>query len=110
MSIKDFVIATVTEQPRMGNEELASLVREEFGSNTSAASSGPGEPSGWYCTVSMGSEWWRSPSTEPSLRLRWLTKKPAEAGSDSPTTSTSWFCAVTWTRRVISSRTGWLAP
>ncbi len=38
MSIKDFVIATVTEQPGLGNEDLAALVREEFGSNTSAAS------------------------------------------------------------------------
>ena len=42
-------------------------------SKTSSASSGPGEPSGWYCTVSTGSSRWRSPSTEPSLRLRWLT-------------------------------------
>lgn len=42
-------------------------------SNTASASSGPGAPSGWYWTVSMGSSWWRNPSTEPSLRLTWLT-------------------------------------
>ena len=49
-------------------------------SKTSAASSGPGEPSGWYWTVSIGSVRWRRPSTEPSLRLRWLTLKPDSAG------------------------------
>ena len=31
------------------------------------------------------------------------------AGSESATTSTSWFCAVTVTRPLPSSRTGWLA-
>ncbi len=45
-------------------------------SNTASASSGPGAPSGWYWTVSIGSVAWRSPSTEPSLRLTWLTRKP----------------------------------
>ena len=70
-------------------------------SKTSSASSGPGEPSGWYWTVSIGSSRWRRPSTEPSLRLRWLTRKPDAAGSDSPTTWTSWFWAVTWTPPVL---------
>ena len=45
-------------------------------SKTASASSGPGAPSGWYWTVSIGSSRWRSPSTEPSLRLTWLTRKP----------------------------------
>ena len=66
-------------------------------SNTASASSGPGAPSGWYWTVSMGSSAWRSPSTERSLRLSWLTRNPDDAGRLSPTTWTSWFCAVTWT-------------
>ena len=79
-------------------------------SNTASASSGPGAPSGWYWTVSIGSVAWRSPSTEPSLRLTWLTWKPDAAGSDSPTTCTSWFWAVTWTRSSSRSRTGWFAP
>ena len=55
-------------------------------SNTASASSGPGAPSGWYCTVSIGFEAWRSPSTEPSFRLTWLTWKPPSVGSESPTT------------------------
>ena len=38
-------------------------------SKTANASSGPGAPSGWYWTVSIGSSRWRSPSTERSLRL-----------------------------------------
>ena len=45
-------------------------------SKTASASSGPGAPSGWYWTVSIGSSAWRRPSTEPSLRLSWLTRKP----------------------------------
>ncbi len=45
-------------------------------SNTASASSGPGAPSGWYWTVSIGCSRWRRPSTEPSLRLTWLTRKP----------------------------------
>ena len=49
-------------------------------SNTASASSGPGAPSGWYWTVSIGSSRWRSPSTEPSLRLTWLTRNPDAAG------------------------------
>ena len=79
-------------------------------SKTSSASSGPGEPSGWYWTVSTGRLRCRSPSTEPSLRLRWLTSKPPSRGSVSPTTSTSWFWAVICTRPVCRSLTGWLAP
>ena len=67
-------------------------------SNTASASSGPGAPSGWYWTVSIGSSRWRRPSTEPSLRLTWLTWKPPARGSVSATTWTSWFWAVTWTR------------
>ena len=51
-------------------------------SNTSSASSGPGAPSGWYWTVSIGSSRWRSPSTEPSLRLTWLTWKPDAGVTD----------------------------
>ena len=51
-------------------------------SNTASASSGPGAPSGWYWTVSIGSSRWRRPSTEPSLRLTWLTRKPDAAGSE----------------------------
>ena len=46
-------------------------------SNTASASSGPGAPSGWYWTVSIGCSRWRSPSTEPSLRL---TLADPEAG------------------------------
>ena len=38
-------------------------------SNTASASSGPGAPSGWYWTVSIGFSRWRRPSTERSLRL-----------------------------------------
>ena len=67
-------------------------------SNTASASSGPGAPSGWYWTVSIGFSRWRRPSTEPSLRLTWLTRNPDALGSDAPTTWTSWFWAVTWTR------------
>jgi hypothetical protein len=38
-SIKDFVLSTLAEQPGLGNEQMAELVREEFqGANTSAAS------------------------------------------------------------------------
>ena len=62
-----------------------------------ARRAGPGAPSGWYWTVSIGFSRWRSPSTEPSLRLTWLTRNPDAAGNDSPTTWTSWFWAVTWT-------------
>src|SRR5213075_845660 len=40
-------------------------------SNTASASSGPGAPSGWYWTVSIGSSAWRRPSTDPSFRLTW---------------------------------------
>ena len=50
-------------------------------SNTASASSGPGAPSGWYWTVSIGFSAWRSPSTERSLRLSWLTRNPELAGS-----------------------------
>ena len=45
-------------------------------SKTASASSGPGAPSGWYWTVSMGSVACRSPSTDPSFRLTWLTWNP----------------------------------
>ena len=79
-------------------------------SKTASASSGPGAPSGWYWTVSIGFSRWRSPSTEPSFRLTWLTRKPDAAGSESPTTWTSWFWAVTWTSPISRSRTGWFAP
>ena len=79
-------------------------------SNTASASSGPGAPSGWYWTVSIGSVAWRRPSTEPSLRFTWLTWKPPSAGSESPITWTSWFWAVTWTSPWSTSRTGWFAP
>ena len=48
-------------------------------SKTASASSGPGAPSGWYWTVSIGSSRWRSPSTEPSLRFTWLTRNPLRA-------------------------------
>ena len=51
-------------------------------SKTASASSGPGAPSGWYWTVSIGFSRWRRPSTEPSLRLTWLTRKPDALGSD----------------------------
>ena len=54
-----------------------------------------GAPSGWYCTVSIGSSRWRRPSTDRSLRFTWLTRKPDRSGTDSPTTWTSWFWAVT---------------
>ena len=50
-------------------------------SNTASASSGPGAPSGWYWTVSIGSSRWRRPSTEPSLRLTWLTRNPLRSGT-----------------------------
>ena len=53
---------------------------------------------------------WRSPSTDRSLRLSWLTRNPDAAGSDSPTTWTSWFWAVTWTSPRSTSWTGWFAP
>ena len=79
-------------------------------SKTASASSGPGAPSGWYWTVSIGFSRWRRPSTDPSLRLTWLTWNPDEAGSESPTTWTSWFWAVTWTSPSSRSRTGWFAP
>src|SRR5262249_17154829 len=79
-------------------------------SKTASASSGPGAPSGWYWTVSIGRVAWRRPSTEPSFRFTWLTWNPEPAGSESPTTWTSWFWAVTWTRPWSTSRTGWLAP
>src|SRR3989304_2268522 len=65
-----------------------SCTRATKRSKTSSASSGPGEPSGWYCTVSMGSSRWRRPSTDPSLRLRCETKKPLATGSVSATTWT----------------------
>ncbi len=38
LNIKDFVLKTFTEQPRISNDSLAALVREEFSSNTTAAS------------------------------------------------------------------------
>src|SRR5450756_324048 len=79
-------------------------------SKTASASRGPGAPSGWYCTVSIGSERWRSPSTEPSFRFTWLTMNPPSTGSVAPSTVTSWFWAVTWTRPISTSRTGWFAP
>ena len=44
-----------------------------------ARRAGPGAPSGWYWTVSIGRSRWRSPSTEPSLRLTWLTRNPDAA-------------------------------
>ncbi len=49
-------------------------------SNTASASSGPGAPSGWYWTVSIGRSRWRRPSTDPSLRLTWLTRNPLRSG------------------------------
>ena len=52
-------------------------------SKTARASRGPGAPSGWYWTVSIGRSRWRRPSTEPSLRLTWLTRNPLRDGSDS---------------------------
>ena len=36
--------------------------------------------------------------------------EPRRAGSESPTTWTSWFWAVTWTRPSSTSWTGWFAP
>src|SRR5207245_8564090 len=54
-------------------------------SKTASASSGPGAPSGWYWTVSIGSVAWRSPSTEPSLRFTWLTWNPDPVGTEAPT-------------------------
>ncbi len=53
-----------------------SAARATNRSNTARASSGPGAPSGWYWTVSIGSVAWRRPSTEPSFRLTWLTWNP----------------------------------
>ena len=51
-------------------------------SKTASASSGPGAPSGWYWTVSIGRSRWRRPSTDRSLRFTWLTRKPEAAGRD----------------------------
>ena len=44
------------------------------------------------------------------MRFTWLTTKPLAAGSVAASTVTSWFWAVTWTRPVSTSRTGWFAP
>ncbi len=84
--------------------------RRRTGRTPPAHRAGPGAPSGWYWTVSIGSSRWRRPSTEPSLRLTWLTWKPDRDGNESPTTWTSWFWAVTWTTSISRSRTGWFAP
>ena len=50
--------------------------RQRTGRTPPARRAAPGHPSGWYWTVSIGSVAWRRPSTEPSLRLTWLTWKP----------------------------------
>ena len=70
---------------------------------------GPGQPSGWYWTLNTGSERWARPSTEPSLRLTWVTWK-SPSGTLAASTWNSWFWLVMWTAPVASSLTGWLAP
>ena len=87
--------ARITGRVRV--RHAAGRTRRRTGRTRRARRAGPGAPSGWYWTVSIGSSAWRRPSTERSLRLTWLTRKPDAAGSESPTTWTSWFWAVTWT-------------
>ncbi len=70
---------------------------------------GPGAPSGWYWTLKTGRERWARPSTEPSFRFSWETKK-SPGGMLSPSTWNSWFWLVMWVSPVSRSLTGWLAP
>ena len=65
------------------------------------ASSGPGEASGWNCTLAKPSP--ASPSQVPSF------SETCEM-SPSAITAKPWFCTVTSTRPVSTSRTGWFAP
>ena len=44
-------------------------------------SCGPGLASGWYWTEKTGSESCARPSTDPSFRLTWLTRKPLLRGN-----------------------------
>ena len=44
-------------------------------------SCGPGLASGWYWTEKTGSESCARPSTDPSFRLTWLTRKPLSEGN-----------------------------
>src|SRR5207244_1099778 len=63
-------------------------------SNTGSLSRGPGAPSGWYWYVRIGSVRCASPSTDPSLRFRLLTKNSECRGSDVSSTWNSWFWLV----------------
>src|SRR5712692_5994002 len=76
------------------------------------ASCGPGDASGWYWTAKIGYSRCRTPSTVPSLRLRWVTSRALAPGTPlvSPRTAKPWFCDVISTCPVCTSRTGWLPP
>ena len=79
-------------------------------SNAGSLSRGPGAPSGWYWYVRIGRISCRSPSTDPSFRLRALTRNPESEGIECSSIWNSWFCDVMTTLPVRRSCTGWFAP
>src|SRR5262249_11383299 len=85
------------DRAKVGSFRHAAASRSKKG----RASSGPGEASGWNWTLAKPSP--TSPSHVPSF---------SETCETSPSASTAkpWFCTVTSTRPVCTSRTGWFAP
>ena len=79
-------------------------------SKTASASSGPGAPSGWYWTVSIGLRPVAQALDRAVVEVDLADAEPDAAGSESPTTWTSWFWAVTCTEPESRSWTGWFAP
>ena len=74
-----------------------------------ALSCGPGDASGWYCTLKIGLAVWRKPASVASFRCMCVGSPPT-ARSDSSSTQKPWFWLVISTRPVSRLRTGWFAP
>ena len=108
------ITATVSMSSRLGNRP-PSAMRATNRSSASRASCGPGLASGWNCIDATGRSRSSSPSTVPSYSETYVTRAGPKSVSRSPPssgtrTANPWFWAVTSTRPVSTSSTGWLAP
>ena len=73
-------------------------------------SCGPGEASGWYCTLTTGSARVAQPLDGAVVQVEVRDLAAAGRRSESGSTAKLWFCAVISTAPVARSCTGWLPP
>ena len=79
------------------------------------ASCGPAAASGWYCTEKAGTSRQPQPLDDAVVEADVADLDPPEVGvrsdpSSGASTANPWLCAVTSTRPVARSSTGWLMP